>query len=260
MQPRAYDNRALQHFFEIPLMKCLSKTQLVLQLIGAFGYLSTRDISKLVWAGHEAHSAHVLAQAMLSKLAADGYVLARSLGHRPGTEPTVLKPGMPRGYVLTQKGANILNEIYENEWAEAPVEVGSKVLPWFADGYNLSLSDFVTRAPVIELCHSLQAHGHTLTMVGRRALARNFLGRADLKHFDAALFDGIGKLVFGVYLAHHQTSEAAKEVVKLAKQPVQFLICCDRPIRLPSLQRWRGATNPAMDAYVLDTLPPGVLA
>ena len=242
-------------------MKSPSKNQLlVLELIGTFGYLSTREISKLARAGHEAHSAHVLAQAMLSKLAADGYVLARALGHRPGIEPTVLKPGMPRGYVLTQKGANALNEIYENEWAEAPIEVGSKVLPWFADGYNLSLTDFATRAPVIELCHSVQVHGQALTPVGRRGLARNFLGRADLKHFDAALFDGTGKLVFGVYLAHHQTSEAAKEVVKLAKQPVQFLICCDRPVRLPSLQRWRGATNPAMDAYVLDTLPPGVLA
>lgn len=241
-------------------MKYPSKTQLVLQLIGTLGYCSAREISKLAWAGHEAHSGHVLAQTMLSKLSANGYVLARALGHRPGWEPAVLKPGVPRGYVLTQKGANALNKVYENEWAEAPVEVGSRVLPWFADGYNLSLADFVTRAPVIELCHSLQAHGHTLTMVGRRALARNFLGRADLKHFDAALFDGTGKLVFGVYLAHHQTSEAAKEVVKLAKQPVQFLICCDRPVRLPSLRRWRASTNPAMDAYVQDTLPPGVVA
>lgn len=241
-------------------MKFLSKTQLVLQLIGTFGYLSTRDISRMAWAGHGAHSAHVLAQTMLSKLVADGYVLARALGHRPGVEPAVLKPGVPRGYVLTQKGANALNEAYQNEWAEAPVEVGSKVLPWFADGYNLSLADFVTRAPVIELCHSLQAHGQDLTMVGRRGLARNFMGRADLKHFDAALFDVTGKLVFGVYLAHHQTSEAAKEVVKLAKQPVQFLICCDRPIRLQPLQRWRASTNAAMDAYVLATLPPGVMA
>lgn len=242
-------------------MKSPSKNQLlVLELIGTFGYLSTREISKLARAGHEAHSAHVLAQAMLSKLAADGYVLARVIGHRPGIEPVVLKPGMPRGYVLTQKGANVLNEFYENEWAEAPVKVGSQVLPWFADGYNLSLTDFATRAPVIELCHTIRAHGHTLNLVGRRGLARNFLGHSDLKHFDAALFDETGKLVFAVYLAHHQTSVAAKVVVKLAKQPVPFLICCDRPIRCPSLQRWRASTNPAMDAYVLNSLPPGVMA
>lgn len=241
-------------------MKHSSKTQLVLQLVGTFGYLSTRDISKLAWAGHEAHSAHVLAQAMLSKLAAEGYVIARALGHRPGTEPTVLKPGIPRGYVLTPKGAKVLNEVFENEWVEAPIEVGSEVVPWFADGYNLSLADFATRAPVIELCHSLQAHGQSLTSVGRRGLARNFLGRADLKHFDAALFDGTGKLAFGVYLAHHQTALATKKVVELAKQPVQFLICCDRPVRLASLRRWRASTNPEMDAYVLNTLPPGVTA
>lgn len=252
---------ASNSIFERTTMKKLSHAQLlVLQLIGTFGYLSTRDVSKLSKAGHEAHSAHVLAQTMLSKLAANGYVLARALGHRPGWEPVVLKPGMPRGYVLTQKGANALNELYEIEWIETVPEVGSKVLPWFADGYNLSLADYVVRAPVIELCHSLQAHGQALTIVGRRGLARDFLGHSDLKHFDAALFDKTGELVFGVYLAHHQTSMAAKEVVKLAKQPVQFLICCDRPIRLPSLQGWRASTNPAMDACVLNTLPPGVLA
>ena len=241
-------------------MKHQSKTQYVLQLIGTFGYLSTRDISKLAWAGHEAHSAHVLAQAMLSKLLVDGYVLARALGHRPGCEPTVLRPGMPRGYVLTQKGANALNEVYAIEWVEAPIEVGSKVLPWFADGYNLSLADFIARAPVIELCHSIQAHGHALTPIGRRGLSRNFLGKSNLAHFDAALCDESGKFVLAVYLAHHQASVAAKEVVKLAKQPVQFLICCDRSVRLPSLLRWRASANPAMDAYVVHNLPSGVTA
>ena len=252
---------ASNFIFERTTMKKLSHAQLlVLQLIGTFGYLSTRDVSKLSKAGHEAHSAHVLAQTMLSKLAANGYVLARALGHRPGWEPVVLKPGMPRGYVLTQKGANALNELYEIEWIETAPELGSKVLPWFADGYNLSLADYVVRAPVIELCHSIRAHGHTLNLVGRRGLARNFLGHSDLKHFDAVMFDNSGKLVSAVYLAHHQTSVAAKEVVALAKQPVPFLICCDRPIRLPSLQRWRASTNPAMDAYILDSLPPGVFA
>jgi len=234
---------------------------LVLQFLGSFGYLATKDVAKLNWPSHGERSAHVMAQSMLSTLAKNGYVLARDLRQRPGEKvPEVLPAGVPRGYVLTHKGAAVLNEQYETDWAETDWPAGKAPQTWFADGYNLSLADHNVRAPVIDLCHRLLTTGVSWTPVGRRAVARNFLGRHDWAHFDAVLFNEECKPLLGVYLAHPQTAIAGQQIVKLAKGPLAFIICCDRPSRLPTLQKWRDATRPGMADYIRGLLPLGVEA
>jgi hypothetical protein len=242
-------------------MKIPSEQQmLVLQLIGSFGYLSTKDVAKLNWPGYGDRSAHVMAQTMLTTLAKNGYILARDLRQRPGEMvPEVLPAGVPRGYVLTKKGAAVLNEQYEQEWLDTPCP-DDKFAQWFADGYNLSLADHNTRAPVIDLCHALLALGQDWTPVGRRAITRNFLGRATWAHFDAMLFTTAGKPVVGVYLAHPQTAIAGQQIVKLAKAELPFLICCDRPSRLPTLLKWRHETRPGMSDYIKTLIPNGLEA
>lgn len=226
-------------------MKPLALQKLIfLQLIATFGYLSTKDFAKLCWATNEPHSAHVMAQTNLTKLSTAGYIIARDMRQRPGMKaPLVLKAGAARGYVLTQKGAAVLNELYAEEWLFQP-SLSDSPMPWFADAYNLSLANHVMRAPLIDTCHKLLSTDVGGMFIGQRGLARNFLGLAHLAHFDAVFYNAASHVEFGIYLAHHRTDVAAKEIVKLAQGAQPFLICCPNERRLTGLQRWRDRTNP----------------
>jgi hypothetical protein len=260
-------------------MKKLTEQQLaILTMVGTFGYLSTKDCARLGWPQSEAHSAHVMAQAMVSKLADGGLLLARDL--RMPINPTAEqrrtpppKTGVAKGYVLTKKAAEVLNDHYAEEWCATDLPEGAAPMMWFADGYNLSLKDHAVRAPLIELCHQMLALWAEvdpldptevdflkLTAVGPRGCARNFLGLHGYSHFDAVLVDQRWQPAFGIYLADPLTSVATAKVAKLAKQGKEFLIAADRATRLPTLIRWRAETAPELAARVVSRLPTGVEA
>jgi hypothetical protein len=48
--------------------------------------------------------------------------------------------------VLTKKGAAVMKEFYEYDWAAAPVNLDRRVTAWFVDCYNLSLTNHTTLA------------------------------------------------------------------------------------------------------------------
>lgn len=243
-------------------MKNLTDKQLaVLVLVGTFGYLSTRDLAKLNWPQNEAHSAHVMSQATASKLAKDGLLLARDMRLQPGMKrlpPT--KSGVAKAYVLTKKGAEALNDVYADAFIETPAPADGQLMLWFADGYNLSMTDHVTRAPLIELLYQMMAGDPTLSAVGARGAARNFLGLRNVAHFDALLVDGQGKLVFGVYLAHQNTAKATADVTQLIRGEHAFLIAADTPKRLATMLKWRANKGPKVTEYVYNHLPIGIEA
>jgi hypothetical protein len=116
---------------------------------------------------------------------------------------------------------------------------------WFADGYNLSMTDHVTRAPLIDLLHQMTAAAPALQAMGRPEAARNFLGLRDVSHFDALLADDAGRFVFGVYLTNHNTAKAVIDVGKLVKAGPPFLIVADTPKRLATLLKWRAEKGAA---------------
>ena len=257
-------------------MKSLTPQQLhILTLVGTFGYLSTRDVSKLAWPDSEAHSAHVMAQASLSRLADLGLVLARDLRERPAAkrEAPPPKTGIAKGYVLTKRGAEEMNNHWMAEyWVHDLPEDGDAAF-WFADGYNLSLKDYVVRAPVIELCHQMTRNWSRLDdtdpteqsflnilPVGPRGASRNFLGLKEYSHFDAVLVNNRFEFVAGVYLADPLTSTATAKVSKFSQQGDPFLIAVDRPPRLVNLMKWRERVAPTLAAAVESQLPTGLEA
>ncbi len=257
-------------------MKSLTPQQLhILTLVGTFGYLSTRDVSKLAWPNSESHSAHVMAQASLSRLADLGLVLARDLRERPAAkrEAPPPKTGIAKGYVLTKRGAEELNNHWMPEYSVYDLPEDGNASLWFADGYNLSLKDHVVRAPVIELCHQMTRQWSPLDdtdpteqtflnilPVGPRGASRNFLGLKAYSHFDAVLVNNRFEFVAGVYLADPLTSTATAKVSKFSKQGDPFLIAVDRPPRLVTLMKWRERVAPALAAAVERQLPHGLEA
>lgn len=257
-------------------MKSLTTQQLnILTLVGTFGYLSTRDVSKLAWPNSETHSAHVMAQASLSRLSDLGFVLARDLRERPAAKRDLPAPktGIAKGYVLTKRGAEELNNHWMPEYWAHDLPADGNASFWFADGYNLSLKDHVARTPVIELCHQMTARWNwvddtdpternilTMLPVGSRGASRNFVGLKAYSHFDAVLVNNRFEFVFGVYLADPLTSTATTKVAKLAKQGTPFLIAADRPPRLETLVKWRERTAPGIATKVALYLPVGLEA
>lgn len=242
-------------------MKKLTELQQAALLhCGTFGFASTRDISRLVWPNHGAHSAHVMAQRMLTKLMTEKLLFARDIRQLPDTKlAPAPKTGIPKAYVLTVKGADVLNESYMDVWLETDFPAGSKPQTWFADGYNLTLKDHVVRRPVMEVCFQM-ATGTGLHPVGQRACARNFLGLSRYSHFDAVLVDAEGRFVVGVHLAHLHTPTATTDISRLAGGPDDFLICCGPHQRLASFLKWRAGYSAAMSERVQAVLPPGLLA
>lgn len=261
-------------------MKALTQQQSkILTLIGTFGYLSTKNVAKLAWphtlTPGATHSAHVMAQASLARLLDLGLVLARDL-REPGAMKLKAPPpktGVAKGYVLTKKGAEELNNLWEVEWCATDLAADNNPMLWFADGYNLSLKDHFVRGPVIELCHQMMANWSRLDdtdllgqnflsvmAVGQRGASRNFLGLKDYAHFDAVLVTNRFDYLFGIYLADPLTATATAKVTKLARDGDNFLIAVDRPTRLPALSRWREKTAPAMGAQVAELLHIGVEA
>ena len=259
-------------------MKSLTHQQRkILTLVGTFGYVSTKAVAKLAWphtlTPSAIHSAHVMAQASLSRLLDLGLVLARDL-REPGAMKLKTPPpktGIAKGYVLTKKGAEELNNHWESEWCATDLVDDNNPMLWFADGYNLSLKDNFVRAPVIDLCHQMMAHWSRLDdtdplkqsflsaiAVGPRGTSRNFLGLKRYAHFDAVLVTNRFEYLFGIYLADPLTSTATAKVVNLAKQGDDFLIAVDRPARLRVLTRWREETAPAMGLRVAELSHIGV--
>jgi len=260
-------------------MKKLTPQKLnILCLVGTWGYLSTRDISQLAWPSSSSRSAHVMAQVAASNLAKAGLLLARDLRHRQGTKKALKAPvpktGVAKAYVLTTRGAEILNEEWLSELVAAEFAPDANAaIPWFADGYNLSTYDWNVRAPVIDLVQNLVAQWAvrdpldplggawlSLRAVGPRGAARNYLGLAGWSHFDAVLVNNRFEPVFGVYLAKPRTTNATTDIAKLAKKNQPFLVACDRPARLANLVEWRARVGPRLDAEVRATLPNQIVA
>jgi hypothetical protein len=258
-------------------MRTLTQQQCkILTLIGTFSYLSTKDVATLAWphtvTPSAKHSAHVMAQASLVRLLDLGLVLARDLRetYAPKRKAPAPKNGVARGYVLTKKGAEEMNNHWASEWCDTDLDDNIPML-WFADGYNLSLKEHFVRAPVVELCHQMMAQWSRLDdtdplnqsfmsaiAVGPRGTARNFLGLKQYAHFDAVLLTNRFEYLYGIYLADPMTSTATAKVVNLAKQGYDFLIAVDRPARLQVLTRWREETSPAMGARVAELSHIGV--
>jgi hypothetical protein len=259
-------------------MRTLTQHQIkILTVLGNFGFLSTKHVAMLAWphtvTPSATHSAHVMAQASLSRLLELGLVLARDL-----REPCTIKrkapppkTGVAKGYVLTKNGAEELNNHWVSEWCATDLATDNNPMLWFADGYNLSLKDHFVRAPVIDLCHRMMASWSRLDdtdpmgqnflsamAVGQRGASRNFLGLKDYAHFDAVLVTNRFDYLFGIYLADPLTSTATAKVTKLARKGDDFLIAVDRPARLQVLGKWREETAPAMGTRVAQLLHIGV--
>ena len=232
-------------------MKPLGETrQNFLCLVGHFGYVTSREISLLLYPGRGADSALVTAQTMGRKLEALGLVHTKTLPY----------DNLSRDYVLTPRGAAYLNDVVMETWLEHDTDTF-----WFADGYSLSLNQWVARRPLITVLQaaikrtsvavigpageSLRA---TLHPVGQRSLKRGFMGLSAYKHFDAALLDDDGKLVLGVYLAHSATTTASDYVCKLAQGSTPFIIAADTQPKLKALVRRRDRIWPEMPAKIIE--------
>lgn len=72
------------------------------------------------------------------------------------------------------------------------------------------------------------------------------------------LVDGAGQLVFGVYLAHQNTTTATADVLQLTRGEHPFLIAVDTLKRLTLLLKWRATHGPRDDAYVWSRLAAGI--
>jgi hypothetical protein len=202
-----------------------------------------------------------MAQDVLSRLVEKGLLLARDLRDQPSTKRKAPpKSGVAKGYIVTKRGAETLNDVFADQFIETPAPADGNLMLWFAGSYNLSMTDHVTRAPLIELLHQMLAGDPTLSVIGQRGASRNFLGMGEVSHFDALLVDGAGQLVFGVYLAHRNTATATAEVLKLTRGEHPFLVAADSPRRLTLLLKWRATHGPRGDAYVWSRLPAGIEA
>ena len=214
-------------------MKKISETQLrFLELVGTFGYLTSRELAELCWPNMSPRSAIVTAQTAGKKLSSLGLVFSRQL-------PV---DNLSRCYVLTTRGADVLNDHYCGRWVELDEATPQA---WFTDGYNLSLMHQFTRRPVTLLAHQMAA-ALGLRAIGQRGLVRGFLGLRAYAEFEAVLVDASDQVV--------------PHVVRLARQSVPFLVASAQPLQLQALRKWRDATSPLMALYVNGKLPAGVLA
>lgn len=213
--------------------------------VASFGHLSNRDAARIVWSAMGSNSALVTAQNLGKRLVDAGLVLFKTL---PSDR-------LSKAYVLTSAGAEALNELFLDRWADS-----DDTFTWFADGYSVSLNDNVPRRPMVGLLQSMTAAGGMLA-VGQRSAKRGFMGLREWSHFDAVLVDDATfKPLLGVYLAHSSTDTAGRTVRKLAREGKPFLVAADTATRLTALRKWRASVNPDMDAHVRDRLPASVVA
>lgn len=263
-------------------MKPLTEHQLhIATLVGTFGFLSTREIAKLAWPANEPHSAHVMAQTAVKRLVAGGVFLARDPRVRPGMKPEeralLATQGVALAYVLTAKGADILNEHYMDDWVLTPCADEQASRLWFTDGYDLSLQSHTVRAPVIEFCRFMLAKATVadpndaytgarlrLRVVGARGASRNFLGLKQFTHaqLGAYILDAGGRFLAGVHLCDSITSNATTKLIKLSKTGPDFFIVNEpgRMAQLQALIRHRAEHNVDMAKRVYDLLPTGGMA
>ena len=218
----------------------------VLESCGSFGYLATREIAQLAWPNMSTASALSTAQTATSKLRAAGLLLQRPLEG----------DSLSRAYVLTSRGADLLNDHYGDDW----MVLGEPTTQtWFGDGYDLATLQWLARKPLIELVHQMSA-ATGLRAIGQRGTSRGFLGLRQFRHFEAVLVDEQDEVVFGVYLAHGATGIASGFVRKLALGPTPFLIAAGSPSALNALARRRDISSPSMAEYLSARLPAGIIA
>ena len=217
-------------------------------LVATFGHLTNRDAARLCLAGMNGNVALVTAQNTGRRLAEEGLLLIKTLP----------LDHLSKVYILTAAGAQALNDHHIEPWLEMDDKGDGR--QWFADGYNLSFGDNVTRRPMLELLQQLSSQ-HGWLPVGQRGLKRNVFGLARLGHFDAVLVDPqTFTPMRAVYLAHPSTNTSTRHVCKLAQAGWQFAVAAHGGPQLEALRRWRAKVNPSLDGWVRERLPAGVVA
>lgn len=217
-------------------MKTATAAQLkLLTLISNFGYLTTREVAILAYSQHSKDGAIKAAQKAVTRLRADGLVIARELPY----------DGQTNAYVITRSAADQLCDAH--------------CALWFSHGYDLQMNDLHARRPMIELLGNL-AGQLDLEPVGSRGLAWDYQELKPLKTYDALLVNANHEPVLGVALFHGFNAAATKRIHSLAARPLPFLIATTNEPRLQRLIRDRREANPAMAETIEMLLPAGVVA
>ena len=217
-------------------MKTATPTQLqLLTLVSNFGYLTTRELAILAFPLLSKESAIKAAQKSVTRLRADGLVLARELPY----------DGQTNAYVITRGAADQLCDHH--------------CALWFSHGYDLQMNDLHARRPMVDLLGNL-AGQMELEPVGSRGLAWDYQELKAFKVYDAVLVNANGEPAFGVALFHGFNAAATKRIHALAARPLPFLIATTNEPRLQRLIRDRREANPDMSDTLEMLLPTGVVA
>ena len=217
-------------------MKTATEQQIqLLTLINNFGYLSTREVGILAYPKHAVSAKLKTAQKAVTRLRADGLVLARELPF----------DGKTNAYVLTRGAADMLCDHH--------------FALWFSHGYDLTMNDLHSRRPMIELLGTL-AGAHDLEPVGSRGIARDYQELGHLRMYDSLLVNANGEPVIGVASIHGYNAAAQKRIAALAVRQLPFVIASTNLLRLERLVAARDKLNPAMAGEVVMLLPNGVVA
>jgi hypothetical protein len=217
-------------------MKTATEAQLkLLALISNFGYLTTRELAILAYPRHSPNSAIKAAQKSMTRLRADGLVMARELPY----------DGHTNSYVLSRAAADQLCDHH--------------CALWFGHGYDLQMNDLQTRRPLIDLLGSL-AGQLDLEPVGSRGMAWDYQELKHLKVYDALLVNANHEPVYGVALIHGFNGAATKRIRALAARALPFLIATTNEPRLRRLMRERHDAAPEMAETIEMLLPAGVVA
>jgi len=217
-------------------MKTATEAQLkLLILISNLGYATTREIAILAFPNHSKESAIKAAQKAVTRLRADGLVLARELPY----------DGQTNAYVITRSAADQLCDAH--------------CALWFSHGYDLQMNDLHSRRPMVDLLGTL-AGQLDLEPVGSRGLAWDYQELKPLKTYDALLVNANHEPVFGLALFHGFNAAATKRIHALAAKPLPFLIATTNEPRLQRLIKDRRAANAEMAETVEMLLPAGVVA
>ena len=217
-------------------MKTATDTQLkLLTLISNFGYLTTRELAILAYPHHSKDGAIKAAQKALTRLRADGLVMARELPF----------DGQTNAYVVTRAAADLLCDHH--------------CALWFGHGYDLQMNDLHARRPMIELLGRL-AGELDLEPVGARGLAWDYQELKHLKMYDSLLLNANGEPVYGVASFHGFNAAATKRIHSLAARQLPFLIATTNEPRLQRLIKDRREANAEMADTIEMLLPAGVVA
>ena len=218
-------------------MISLSKRQVqTLTTVATFGYLTTREIAKLVAPGITPKAALKAAQLTTTELCKEGMLLQRASKRNCGAA----------AFVVTRKGADYLNAWY--------------ICTDFQHGYDLDVTRQIIRGPVIDLCHEL-AKTLDLATVGPKGLGGFLGGYGAINGVDAILIDPNSMLpVFRVYLAREYTEAVTARVRKLAHGLIPLLLAGSPGAvdKLEALIRARASAAPELERVIAAKLPLGL--